>query len=168
VAEWCDHLARRLRSGVTLRDALLTTIPDDEPTKRLTEPIRRRLDRGEPVEAAVGAVEAPGSHLHLALTIIATAARVGGSSAPAIDRTATTLRGRAADHDERQAQAAQARISAHVLTAVPLLMLTLLVTTDSDTREAVTTTVGMICLAVGLSLNLVGSAWMRRMIRVAQ
>jgi tight adherence protein B len=168
VAEWCDRLARRLRSGTSLRDALLTTIPDDEPTRRLTEPIRRRLRHGEPVTTAIGAVEEPGSHLHLALTIIGTAARVGGAPAPAIDRTAASLRSRAADHDDRQVQAAQARISAHVLTAVPILMLTLLVMTDSDTRQAVTTKVGMICLTVGLSLNLLGSAWMRRMIRTAR
>ena len=165
VAEWCDHLARRLRSGTTLHDALLTTIPADDPVRRLTDPMRRRLDRGEPVTVAVEAVEAPGRHLHLALTIIGTAARVGGSSAPAIDRTAASLRGRAADHDEREAQAAQARMSAHVLTAVPLLMLALLVVTDSDARGAVTSKIGMICLGVGLSLNLAGSAWMRQMIR---
>jgi Flp pilus assembly protein TadB len=168
VAEWCDRLARRLRSGTSLRDALLTTVPDDEATQRLTESLRRRLHHGEPVSTAVGAVEEPGAHLHLALTIIGAAARVGGPCAPAIDRTAASLRGRAADHDDRQVQAAQARMSAHVLTAVPLLMLALLVTTDSDTRSAVTTTAGMICLTVGLSLNLLGSAWMRRMIRTAR
>ncbi len=168
VAEWCDRLARCLRSGASLRDALLTTIPDDEPTRRLTEPVRRRLHRGEPVTTAVASVEEPGTHLHLALTIIGTAARVGGPSAPAIDRTATSLRGRAADHDDREVQAAQARMSAHVLTAVPMLMLALLVTTDSDTREAVTTKVGVICLTIGLALNLVGSAWMRRLIRTAR
>jgi tight adherence protein B len=147
---------------------LLTTIPENESLRRLTDPMRQHLDRGEPVIAAVGAVGAPGSHLHLALTIIATAARVGGSAAPAIDGTAASLRARAADRDERRAQAAQARTSAHVLTAVPLLMLGLLVMTDSDVRNALTSTMGLICLGLGLSLNLVGSAWMRRMIRATQ
>ena len=165
VAEWCDRLAGRLRSGASLRDALLTTIPDDEPTRRRTEPVRRRLHHGEPVTIAVGAVDEPGPHLHLALTIIGAAARVGGPSAPAIDRTAASLRARAADHDDRRVQAAQARMSAHVLTAVPVVMLSLLVMTDSDAREAVTTKAGVICLTVGLALNLSGTAWMRRMIR---
>ena len=165
VAEWCDRLAGRLRSGASLRDALLTTIPDDEPTQRLTEPVRRRLHHGEPVTIVVGAVEESGPHLHLAFTIIGAAARVGGPSAPAIDRTAASLRARVADHDDRRVQAAQARMSAHVLTAVPVLMLTLLVITDSDAREAVTTKAGVICLTVGLALNMLGTAWMRRMIR---
>ena len=165
VADWCDRLAGRLRSGASLRDALLTTIPDDEPTRRRTEPVRRRLHHGEPVTIVVGAVDEPGPHLHLALTIIGAAARVGGPSAPAIDRTAASLRARAADHDDRRVQAAQARMSADVLTAVPVVMLSLLVMTDSDAREAVTTKAGVICLTVGLALNLLGTAWMRRMIR---
>lgn len=164
VAEWCDDVARRLRSGSTLRDAMSTTLPSDPDTRRATNELRRRLDRGA---ATVDACESPGNagaHLQLALIVISTAARLGGSPAPAIDRTAGTLRQRAVDADERNMQAAQARLSAHVLTAVPLAMLVLLLITDDDVRAAATSTLGATCIALGLSLNAIGSAWMRRII----
>ncbi len=105
-----------------------------------------------------------GPSLRLALGVIATAAQLGGSPAQAIDRTAATLRQRAADADERRAHAAQARLSAHVLTALPIAMLLLLVATDRDVRAAATAPLGAACIAMGLSLNTAGSIWMRRII----
>ncbi len=105
-----------------------------------------------------------GPHLELALSVIATSARLGGSPAAAIDRTASTLRRRAADVDERDAHSAQARLSAHVLTVVPVAMLALLVVTDDDVRVASTSPVGATCIVVGLSLNAIGSLWMRHII----
>ena len=108
-----------------------------------------------------------GAHLGLAIIVITTAARLGGSPAPAIDRTAGTLRQRAVDADERTVHAAQARLSAHVLTAVPLAMLLLLLVTDDDVRATATSTLGATCIAVGLSLNAIGSTWMRRIIGTA-
>lgn len=167
VAEWCDDLARQLRSGSTLRDAMTTTLPNDPATRRATDDLRRRLDRGR---SLVDACEPPGNvgaHLRLAIIVISTAARLGGSPAPAIDRTASTLRQRAVDADERSVHAAQARLSAHVLTAVPLAMLFLLLITDDDVRAASTSTLGATCIAVGLSLNAMGSAWMHRIIGTA-
>ncbi len=166
VAEWCDDVARQLRSGITLSSALTTSVPHDAATRRATEDLRRRLDRGRSVIAAIDPVtvgdESPS--LRLALSVVATAARVGGSPAPAIDRTAGTLRQRAADADERRVHAAQARLSALVLTAVPIAMLVLLVVTDGDVRATATSALGATCIALGLTLNTIGSIWMRRII----
>ena len=164
VAEWCDDLARQLRSGSTLRDAMTTTLPNDPATRRVTTEVRHRLDRGRSLVDACEPPSNAGAHLRLAIIVITTAARLGGSPAPAIDRTAATLRQRAVDADERNVQAAQARLSAHVLTAVPLAMLLLLLATDDDVRAATTSALGAACIGVGLSLNAIGSAWMRRII----
>lgn len=114
----------------------------------------------------VEAVDVPGdgAHLRLALTVILTSARLGGSAAPAIDRTAATLRQRAADADERSVHAAQARLSAHVLTAVPVFMLALLMIGDADVRSAAMSTTGVVCIGVGMMLNVIGWIWMRRII----
>jgi tight adherence protein B len=141
-------------------------VPHDPATRRATDDLRRRLDRGRSVIAAIGSapLSDEGPSLRLALGVIATAAQLGGSPAQAIDRTATTLRQRAADADERTVHAAQARLSAHVLTALPIAMLLLLLVTDSDVRAAATSRLGAACIAVGLSLNMVGSIWMRRII----
>jgi tight adherence protein B len=104
--------------------------------------------------------------LRLALGVTATASRVGGPSAASIDRAAMLLRQRAADLDERATQAAQARLSSHVMTAVPLLMLAALVATDDDVQSALASPVGTACVVAGLVLNAAGWWWMRRIVGV--
>lgn len=163
VAGWCDDIARSVRSGSSLRDAV-TVLPADAATERATSPVRLAIDRGTSVADAVGRVSDAGPHLGLALRVIATASRIGGPSAASIDRTAALLRQRAGDLDERSSYAAQARLSTHVMTAVPLLMLGLLVATDDDVRSAVTSPVGAGCIAAGLVLNIVGWWWMHRIV----
>lgn len=163
VAGWCDDIARRVRSGSSLRDAV-AELPADAATERATSTVRLAIDRGLSVADAVARVSDAGPHLRLALGVIATASRVGGPSAASIDRTAVLLRQRAGDLDERSTHAAQARLSTHVMTAVPLLMLGVLVATDDDVRAAVTTPVGAGCIVAGLVLNVLGWWWMRRIV----
>jgi tight adherence protein B len=163
VAGWCDDIARRVRSGSSLRDAV-TVLPTDAATERATSPFRLAIDRGLSVPDAVGRVENAGPHLRLALGVIATTSRIGGPSAASIDRTAGLLRQRAGDLDDRSSQAAQARLSTHVMTAVPLLMLSVLVATDDDVRAAALSPVGAGCIAAGLVLNALGWWWMRRIV----
>jgi Flp pilus assembly protein TadB len=164
VASWCDELARDLRGGSTLRHTLTTVIPGDDTTAARTEPLRLALERGRPIVDANATSGDPGPHLHLVLTVIAAASEVGGSAAAAIDRVAATLRQRAADQAERRVQAAQARLSAHVMTAVPLSMLGLLLATDDDVRVVIITPVGATCLVAGLTLNTGGWLWMRHIV----
>lgn len=163
VAGWCDDIARRVRSGSSLRDAV-TVLPMDAATERASSALRLAIDRGLSVVDAVGRVDDAGPHLRLALGVIATTSRVGGPSAASIDRTAMLLRQRAGDLDERSSQAAQARLSTHVMTAVPLLMLGVLVATDDDVRSAATSPVGAGCIVAGLMLNAIGWWWMRRIV----
>jgi len=165
VAAWCDELARHVRSGATLRDALTNVDPADRSTEVATASIRLGLTRGRSIVEAIDDCPDAGPHLHLALRVIRTVARVGGASPIAIDRTATTLRQRAADRDERLVHAAQARLSAHVLTAVPLLMLAALLATDPDVRATISSPVGAACVAAGLTTNAVGWVWMQRLVR---
>ncbi len=163
VAGWCDDISRRVRSGSSLREAV-TAVPTDATTERATSPVRLAIDRGLSVADAVGRVTDAGAHLRVALGVIATTSRVGGPSAASIDRVAVLLRQRAGDLDERNSHAAQARLSTHVLTAVPLLMLAVLLTTDDDVRAAATSPVGTGCILTGLVLNGLGSWWMRRIV----
>ena len=166
VASWCDEVARRIRSGSSLRDAV-ALVPTDTATERASAAFRLAIDRGSSIGDSVARVDHPGPHLGLALDVLATTSRIGGPSAAAIDRTAQLLRQRAADLDERSAQAAQARLSSHVMTAVPVLMLAILVTTDDDVRVAATSPIGVTCVAIGLALNGAGWLWMRHIIGAA-
>lgn len=165
VAAWCDDIARRVRSGSTLRDAI-AILPADPATERATAPLRLAVDRGASVADSVARVDAGGAHLRLALGVISTASRIGGPAAASIDRVAMLLRQRASDLDERATQAAQARLSSHVMTAVPLLMLAALIATDDDVRSVVTSPIGTFCVVAGLALNAAGWWWMRRIVGV--
>jgi tight adherence protein B len=164
VAAWCDDIARSLRSGSTLRQAALV-LPLDLATEQATSMLRLRVERGLSLAEAVDRVDADGPHLQLALGVIGSVSRIGGPSAAAIDRTATVLRQRAADDEERAAHAAQARLSAHVMTALPLLMLAVLAATDDDVRSAATSPIGAVCITGGLVLNAIGWWWMRHIVR---
>jgi tight adherence protein B len=168
VAEWCDDLARSVRSGSTLRDALATVDIDDPAVRQALAPLGLAIDRGASVSEAVGRVDDPGQHLLLALSVVRTASRIGGPSAAAIDRTAMALRRRAAEVDDRTTQAAQARLSTHVLTALPLLLLAVLAATDTDVRTVVVSPLGAGCIGAGLALNLTGWWWMGRIVGAAQ
>lgn len=166
VAEWCDDIARRVRSGSSLRDAV-SGAPADTAVGRATTPVMLAIDRGQSLTDAVERVGHAGPHLDLALGVLATASRIGGPSAASIDRTAVLLRQRAADLEERSTQAAQARLSTHVMTAVPLLMLAVLVVTDADVRSVTTSPTGILCIAVGLLLNATGWWWMHHIVRTS-
>ena len=163
VAGWCDAIARHIRSGSSLRDAV-SGAPTDAAVGRATTPLRLAIDRGQSLVDAIGRVDAPGPHLELALGVLATSSRIGGPSAASIDHVATLLRQRAADLDERSAQAAQARLSTHVMTAVPLVMLAVLVVTDADVRSVATSPTGVTCIGGGLLLNATGWWWMHRIV----
>jgi tight adherence protein B len=165
VAAWCDDIARRVRSGSTLRDAF-ATLPADPATERATAALRLAIDRGASLADAIARADEGGAHLRLALGVIATASRIGGPAAASIDRAAMLLRQRASDLDERATQAAQARLSSHVMTSVPLLMLAVLVATDDDIRSVVTSPIGTLCVGAGLTLNAIGWWWMRRIVGV--
>lgn len=101
----------------------------------------------------------------LALTAVATCATVGGPAAPALERVATTLRTRAALADEISAQSAQARLSATVLTLVPVALLVVLVLADHDVRAQLQRPAGITSLVAGTAFNLCGWLWMRHLTR---
>lgn len=178
VADWCSDIARLVRAGETLRRALLAAEPADPRVRAATDPLRNGLERGRSVaEAATPSRSEPSPRRRpmsarsdvldpadLALAVVASCGRVGGSPAEPLDRVAAALRQRAADDQERAAQSAQARLSAHVLTVVPLGVLATLVAADPTVRSVLATPAGATCVAVGLTLNGSGWWWMRRIV----
>ena len=169
VAEWCDALARSLRAGTTLRSALISIEPTDPVLADRSQAVRRALGRGATVSTAVIGLQADAtsrprrqsSHLALAAAVLATSGSIGGPTAASLDRLAGALRLRVADRQERAAHSAQARLSAHVLTFVPLGLLALLAATDSDVRAVLSQPTGFALVSIGLALNLSGWWWMR-------
>jgi Flp pilus assembly protein TadB len=164
VAAWCDGMARQIRAGSTIRDALATTNTSSVALSTALDEIQHDLGRGESIEAALDRHGLSGGHLGLACAVIAASARLGGPSSRPLDRAAAALRLRAADEQERVAHSAQARMSAHVLTLVPLGFLGLMLTLDDGVRTAATTPAGAAIIGAGLLLNGLGWLWMHTVI----
>jgi tight adherence protein B len=149
----------------------LSVGPDDS----LHEPaaaLRRRLERGATVSEAVDSwsddiadARPGGAELLIAFaTVVGAAAELGGSVSIPLERFAVSMRRRVSDELERSAQSAQARLSARVLTTVPVAMLALLLATDDDVRAVLGEPAGAAAIGVGLALNATGGWWMRRVV----
>jgi tight adherence protein B len=110
------------------------------------------------------AIERCPAHLEVALTVIRACAAHGGPAAEPLSRAAATLRGRAADAAERRTQSAQARMSAIVMTVLPVCMLGLLLVTSGSVRTFAAGPLGLAVIATGTAANALGWLWMRRLI----
>ena len=171
LGEWADELARGLRHGMTLRAALLTVLPADDVLRARSEPVRHRLERGAGVADAcdgwsdeIAGDLGDGSPLAAFAAMVGAAAHLGGPVSTPLERFAVVMRRRVSDERERTAQSAQARMSARVLTMVPLAVLVLLLVTDADVRLVVTEPAGATVVGLGLALNASGGWWMRRIV----
>ncbi len=162
VAAWCEGLARVVRGGSTLAAAVRTVEPPSSCRADLDRVVLA-LDRGVRLADAL-AVSSPSPHLNLAITVVRACAMNGGPPAEPLDRAATTLRGRAADAADRRTQSAQARLSAVVMTVLPVAMLALLLLTSAPTRTAAGSSTGLTAILFGGALNIAGWRWMRRIV----
>jgi Flp pilus assembly protein TadB len=127
--------------------------------------LRAALDAGAPLGAALGAVTAEDADERLVVQTLRVCERTGGRMGAAVDRAVLVLRERAAWQRERAVQAAQARLSATVLTLLPLAFAGWGVATSARIRRAYTDIplCGVAAVA-GLALNAIGWLWMRRLV----
>jgi tight adherence protein B len=99
---------------------------------------------------------------------VSVASELGGPMAATIDAAAALLRERDAIRAEAVAHSAQARLSARVLTAVPLVFATWSTVTSDSFRQSLGTPIGSACIVLGALLNLAGWRWMRRVVAGAE
>jgi tight adherence protein B len=162
VAAWCDRVAGEVRAGSSLSHAVVAA--SQEPGAPF-EHVAHAIRRGRPLAAVFRDDRTdPTTPVGLAAPVMAMCAEVGGPAALALERLAATLLARAAERDERRTASAQARLSARVLTLLPLCVVTLLVLVEPSIRAAIATPAGAACVLVGATLDLVGAWWMSRMI----
>lgn len=164
VAAWCDNLAREVRTGASLATAVRECEADPS-IGEVIRPITARLGRGQSLSVALRAISAdPASASGLALAALRSCADLGGPAASPLERVAATLRGRNAIREEQLAHSAQARMSARVMTLVPVGMLALLAVTDPNVPSAIGTPAGLSAVTAGSLLNVAGWWWMQRII----
>lgn len=157
-----DQIAREVRSGVGVRSAL-STVLHRHPGALVD--VRTALDQHLPIDQSLAACTA--SHDETALVIHAL--RRGASQphvlADVLDRTAMLVRERRAWRAERRAHAAQARLSAQVLTFLPIGFAAWGALTSASIRNTyASSTAAQVVSAIGIGLNVVGWFWMRRIV----
>lgn len=156
-----EAIARQVRSGSSLTAAFV-----EEATT--TSPLALAVGQVCAGASLVDALHdlAPGD-ADLAFTVraLAATARLGGPIAATLDEAAAVLRERAAARAERRAHGSQARLSARVLTVVPLGFGAWSALVSQQTRNVYLSSVaGATCAFCGLMLNLVGWQWMKRIL----
>jgi Flp pilus assembly protein TadB len=153
-AVFLDAVASGVRSGLSLTAAVgaATSRTGVSPPGSSHPAVEgRRLRRSAADEAVV----------QQALQV---AAELGGAVASGLHHAANLLRERHAARAEARANAAQARLSAAVLTLVPVGFAALGALTSASYRSALGGSTGVALAAAGAVLNLTGWWWMRRTI----
>ncbi len=164
--EMLDVLARELRGGRNLHEAIQTASSMSSLQGLGLDTLVTRFASGERLVEALdrwaGELNHPDGDLVRA--VVSLGSVTGGALAGSMERAALTLRERAGLVDEVRVLTAQTRASAMVLFVAPLGFLVLLLTLDPASSAAVFTTgTGQLCVVLGLLLDIVGFAWMRRL-----
>ena len=164
VAALLDRTARHCASGAALGPSFAAAIAAS-PLASALAPTASALAAGQTVHQALDRQPATHPHLTLASHAVRLCATQGGNISRSLDRAATTLRERHASAMERRAQSAQARLSARVLTVLPLAFGGWSVATTESVQRFVLTPAGTVCVTAGIGLNIVGWLLMRRVVR---
>jgi tight adherence protein B len=167
VAEWCEQVARHVRAGSSLARAVAEGGSDVPGAGAAFDPTVRALRRGRGLADALGEsdeADDPASAVGLVLPVLSACAELGGPAAMPLERVAATLHARAAEQAERHTSSAQARLSARVLTTVPVGVLALLALLEPAVRSSLRSSAGVVCVVAGGAFNVAGWCWMRRII----
>lgn len=155
-AAFLDALATEVRAGSALGVAW-------------QQSLRRHAVRGNavsperPLDATLSLTAGSGDEA-VVLQVTGAVAALGGPMALTIDAGAALLRERAAARADAVAHAAQARLSARVLTVVPIGFAAWSALTSESFRAGIGTAVGAASVAIGAVLNAVGWSWMRSLV----
>ncbi|MBW3536176.1 MAG: type II secretion system F family protein [Actinobacteria bacterium] len=161
-----DSIARALRSGASLLQALDEAAAERGPLQAELRRVVSEAERGAGVTAALDAWadRQPTGAIRLAAAALCLGAEMGGANARTVEGVASTVRQRLAVVNEARALTSQARVSAQVIALAPVAFCAVAAATDPDVaRMLFTTPVGWAMLAGGLALDVIGMKWMSRM-----
>jgi tight adherence protein B len=162
VVEICDQLAAELRAGQPPARALAHTAhawPELEPASAAA-----RLGGNVPEALRAVATLPGGASLALVAAAWQVAHRTGAGLSGVLDRLADGLREQDATRREVMATLAAPRATARLLALLPAFGLLLGEGLGADPwRFLVTSSLGLLCLALGCGLALAGLAWVERL-----
>ena len=161
-----DSMSAEVRTGSSLSAATQHAVARHQPHGRLLHPMTTLATL---TTAASTRPEPVGADADEAVVVqaICAAQSLGGPVAATLDTASALLRERAVIRSEAQAHSAQARLSARVLTGVPLVFAGWSLASSRSFRAALLSPVGLASAALGGLCNLVGWWWMRRIVTSA-
>lgn len=170
--DFLESLARSLRSGASLPTATIEAIQGPPmlpwPLTEELGKIKAELSAGVPFRQSISAWQhqRPLRPITLTAAALLLGASVGGERARSVDSVAQTLREQNAIQQELVASSTQARMSALVITVLPVAFLFLTTAAGTGNGNLLWgSAFGLLCLAVGMALNAVGGLWMRRILQ---
>jgi Flp pilus assembly protein TadB len=157
-----DDLGREVRSGASVRSAL-SVVLDRHPTSMAQT--RLALHRNLPLDVALDQEPAADPDIALVVHAIRRSAAQPHVLPDVLDRTSAVIRERRAWREDRRVHSAQARLSAQVMTMLPLAFAAWGAVTSESVRDAYrSSATAQIVVAVGVVLNALGWCWMRLII----
>ena len=161
--EWAallDAMSSEVRTGSSLAAAVSHGVSRCQPHGRVVTPT-----------ATLATIDAAGSTPDadeaVVLQALGAAHTLGGPIAATLDAASALLHERSIIRDEALAYSAQARLSARVLTGVPLVFAGWNAVSSRTFRAAVLSPIGLASAVVGAACNLLGWWWMRRIVAKA-
>ncbi|HMF82556.1 MAG TPA: type II secretion system F family protein, partial [Acidimicrobiia bacterium] len=162
-----EQIAAHLRGGGTVGEGVAALAGGDGPLAPDLGRVQSRADLGVALADALAAwpTERDVDDVRAVAGALAVAESLGGRSAHALDGLAVSLRDRLGAAAEARSLSAQARLSALVVGASPLVYLVFSALVDpASVGLLVRTGVGRLCLGLGLLLEAVAVIWMRRIV----
>jgi tight adherence protein B len=165
-----DRVAGDLRTGAAPQLALAEAAGGGDLPEALAGDLARLVERARDVglspALAAWAEERPLPAVAAVAAALEVAVGAGGPAAPALEGLGAGLRDRYDAAGEVAALAAQARLSAIVVGAAPLVSLALALLADPRVAPTlVGTAPGRACLLAGMALEGLAALWMRRVVR---
>jgi tight adherence protein B len=170
VADFLDAIAREVQSGYSLTLAFVHTAERFPGFAWWTEPISLHCIRGHSLATAIADTSPQNwtADVALATRTLSVASNGGYGIVSALEKSASILREREHIAHERHAQTAQIRLSTAVLSWIPLVICAWAITRQSHTRTFLLhSPLGLLCIVVGLFLNIVGRKWITRIARTS-
>ncbi len=163
-------VASSLQAGFSLPQAVDAVVREDtQPTagefSRALAETRIGADLADALQRVADRMDS--IDLRWAVMAIRIQREVGGNLAEVLRNTVTTMRERAELRRHVRALSAEGRLSAYVLVALPVLIGGwLFLASPAYMRPLYTTPIGLLMLAGAAVLVVIGSLWMRKLIRV--
>ena len=169
-AEFAEGMALAVRGGLSIPHALEFAANDAE------DPLRHALHRAvtdHRLGSALGSVldhltkALPTNETRLFALVLHLHAKSGGNLAGSLDQVAAAIRSRMGAHRDLQALSAQGRMSGAILASLPIgFFFVLAVSSRAEMWPVLRSSAGIALVSAGVTLQGLGYAWIRRLLRV--